>query len=161
MERGSPAIYGRSSTKTAEPGRAAGALFEAQGNGSRFSRRVIKALGSSGWNIWQREKGQVAIYTVDCYPAGSELGDGKSTPDCVVNGQEFWNVGCLRGRRQRWEARRGHWVVEYLVRWEKHGAESDTWAPRESPQQDVRAMVREFEEALSSWARGLRREHLL
>jgi len=89
----------------------------------------------------------VAIDTVETSAATSEPDEVQHAPDYIVNGEEFWNVERLLDRRQRRKSRRGRPAVEYLVRWENHGPENDTWEPRTSLIRDVPDIVREFDTA--------------
>ncbi|KAI1291664.1 hypothetical protein F5Y03DRAFT_388333 [Xylaria venustula] len=92
----------------------------------------------------------VAVDTVEINAATSEPDEIQRVPDYIVNGEEFWNVERLLDRRLRRKSRKGRPAVEYLVRWENHGPENDTWEPRKSLKQDVPDMVREFDTAYLS-----------
>ena len=92
----------------------------------------------------------VAVDTVETDAAMTELDEVQRVPDYVVNGEEFWNVERLLDRRLRQKRGRGRPAIEYLVRWENHGPEHDTWEPRKSLIRHVPDMVREFDTAYLS-----------
>ncbi|KAI3327466.1 hypothetical protein F4824DRAFT_484708 [Ustulina deusta] len=113
---------------------------------------AIREESPEGWQAAMNTPGEASLVvdTVETNAATSEPDKVQRVPDYIVNGKAFWNVQCFLDRRLRRKGRRGRPAIEYLVRWENHGPENDTWEPRKSLKRDVPDMVREFDAAFLS-----------